>query len=102
MNTNPDEQCLLLKGNLNNKSNMAGATCVAGTAYLTGAPELGVHVTRSSGLYACFVGRCLFFFTFCFGHCVIRYTDTDYSFGISKLFRLYDKLNYKLNDFIIN
>ena len=39
MNTNPDEQCLLLKGNLNNKSNMAGATCVAGTAYRSGAPE---------------------------------------------------------------
>ena len=38
MNNNPDEQCLLLKGNLNKKSNMAGATCVAGIAYRSGAP----------------------------------------------------------------
>ena len=32
----------------------------------------GVRVTRSLGLYVCFVDRCLSFFTFfSFGHCVI-------------------------------
>jgi hypothetical protein len=28
----------------------------------------GVRVTRSLGLYVCFVDRCLFFCTFSFGH----------------------------------
>jgi hypothetical protein len=32
---------------------------------------IGVRVTRSLVLYVCFVDRCLFFCTFCFGHCVV-------------------------------
>ena len=44
-------------------------------------------VTRSLVLYVCFVDRCLSFCTFSFGHCVLlRFTDSDYSFGIFKLF----------------
>jgi hypothetical protein len=49
----------------------------------------GVHVTRSLVLYVCFVDRCLFFCTF---HSAIvlsvllRYMDSDYPFGIFKLF----------------
>ncbi len=31
----------------------------------------GVRVTRSLVLYVCFVGRCLSFWTFNFGHCVV-------------------------------
>ena len=31
----------------------------------------GVRVTRSLVLYVCFVDRCLFFCTFCFGQCVV-------------------------------
>ena len=47
----------------------------------------GVRVTRSLGLCICFVDRCLSFCTFSFGHFVLlRYTDSDYPFGIFKLF----------------
>jgi hypothetical protein len=66
----------------------------------------GVRVTRSLVLCVCFVDRCLSFYTFYFGHCVVssssiyrfwlplwnllvivlsvllRYTDSDYPFGI--------------------
>jgi hypothetical protein len=49
----------------------------------------GVRVTRSFVLYVCFVDRCLLFCTF-FGAIVLsvllRYTDSDYPFGIFKLF----------------
>jgi hypothetical protein len=31
----------------------------------------GVRITRSLGLYACFVDRCLSFCTFSFGHCAV-------------------------------
>jgi hypothetical protein len=31
----------------------------------------GVRVTQSLVLYVCFVGRCLSFCTFSFGHCVV-------------------------------
>ena len=47
------------------------------------------HVTRSLVLYVCFVDHCLSFCTFSVGHCVVyffRYTDSDYPFGIFKLF----------------
>jgi hypothetical protein len=44
-----------------------------------------VRVTRSFVLCVCFVGRCLFFCTFSFGH-LLRSTDSDYHFGIFKLF----------------
>ena len=52
----------------------------------------GVRVTRSLVLCVCFVDRCLSFYTFSFGHCMsvyLRYTDSDYSFGIFKLFLLF-------------
>jgi hypothetical protein len=48
----------------------------------------GVRVTRSLVLYVCFVDNCL---SFCPFHLaivlsVLRITDSDYSFGIYKLF----------------
>ena len=65
----------------------------------------GIRVTRSLVLCVCFVDRCLSFCTFSFGHCVVcpfvlfllvivlsvlfRYTDSDYPFGIFKLFLQY-------------
>ena len=51
----------------------------------------GVRVTRSLVLYVCFVDRYLSFCTFSFGHCVFCSSliyDSDYSFGIFKLFLL--------------
>ena len=64
----------------------------AGTAYPSEAHEFtpvfsGVRVTRSIVICVCIVGRC--FCTFSFGHCVLRYTDSDYPFGIFKLFLQY-------------
>jgi hypothetical protein len=41
----------------------------------------GVRVTRSLVLCECFLDRCLSFYPF-----VLRFTDSDYSFGIFKLF----------------
>jgi hypothetical protein len=68
-------------------------TSGAGTAYPSGAPEFtpgfsGVRVTRSLVLCVCFVDRCWSFCTFSFGHCIVllRYMDSDYPFGIFKLF----------------
>jgi hypothetical protein len=51
----------------------------------------GVRFTRSLVLCICFVNRCLSFCTFSCGHClsVLRFTDSDYSFGIFKLFLFY-------------
>jgi len=47
----------------------------------------GVRVTLSLVLCVCFVDRYLSFCTFSFGNCVLRrYTDSDYPFGIFKLF----------------
>jgi hypothetical protein len=50
----------------------------------------GVRVTRSLVLYVCFVDCCLFFCTFLLAIVlsVLRYTDSDYPFGIFKLFFL--------------
>jgi hypothetical protein len=50
-----------------------GVTNGGGTAYPPGAHEFtpgfsGVRATRSLVLYECFVGRCLSFCTFSFGH----------------------------------
>jgi len=45
----------------------------------------GVRVTRSLALCVCFVDRCLSFCIFSFG---LRLTDSDYPFGILKLFLL--------------
>jgi hypothetical protein len=68
-------------------------TSGAGTAYPSGAPEFtpgfsGVRVTRSLVLCVCFVDRCWSFCTFSFGHCIVllRYMDSDYPFGIFKIF----------------
>jgi hypothetical protein len=47
----------------------------------------GVRVTRSLVLCVCFVDRCLSFCAFSFGHCVVC-SDSDYPFGIFKLFLL--------------
>ena len=75
-----------------NTNNTTGTTSGAGTAYPSGTPEFtpgGVRVTRSLVLYVYFVVRCLSFCTFSFGHCVVCYssiTDSDYPFGIFKLF----------------
>jgi len=49
----------------------------------------GVRVTRSLDLYVCFVDRCLSFCTFFLAivlSVLLRYTDSDYTFGIFKLF----------------
>ena len=46
----------------------------------------GVRVTRFLVLYLWFVHRCLSFYPFSFGHCVLCYTDSDCPFGIFKLF----------------
>ena len=45
----------------------------------------GVRVTRSLVLYVCFVDRCLSFCTFSLAivlSVLLRYTDSDYLFGI--------------------
>ena len=41
----------------------------------------GVHVTRSLVLCVCFVDRCLSFYTFSFGHCVV-YSSSIYGFWL--------------------
>jgi hypothetical protein len=49
----------------------------------------GVCVTLSLDLYVCFVDRCLSFCTFVLAivlSVLLRYTDSDYPFGIFKLF----------------
>ena len=51
-------------------------TSGTGTAHPSGAHEFrpifsGVHATRSLVLYVCFVDRCLSFYLFSFGHCVV-------------------------------
>jgi hypothetical protein len=49
----------------------------------------GVSVTRSLVLCVCFVNRCLSFCTFLLANVLsvlLRYTDSDYPFGIFKLF----------------
>ena len=70
------------------------ATCGPRTAYPSGAPELppvfsGVCVTRSFALYVCFVDRYCSFVLFRLVivlSVLLRYTDSDYPFGIFKLF----------------
>jgi hypothetical protein len=55
----------------------------------------GVRVTRSLVLCVCFVDRFLYFY---FGHnvlSVLRYTDSDYPFGIFKLFLTMEKIRGK-------
>ena len=69
---------------------MTGATCGAGTfpEHLSSYPDFsGVRVTRSLVLCACFVDHCLVFvlFPLAIVLSVLRYTDSDYPFGIFKL-----------------
>ena len=56
--------------------------------HLSSPPGFGwVRVPRSLVLCICFVDCCLPLCLFCFGDCVLlRFTDSDYSFGIVKLF----------------
>jgi hypothetical protein len=82
----------------------------------------GVRVTRSLDLCVCFVDRCLSFCTFSFGHCVVcssvfwslcclffcllvtvlsvllRHTDSNYPFGIFKLFLTAFQWSHKNDD----
>jgi len=68
----------------------------------------GVRVTRSLVLYVCFVDRCLSFKFVLFLLAIVlsvllRYTDSDYPFGIFKLYLSHfidPKHNFK--DFIMN
>jgi hypothetical protein len=60
----------------------------------------GVRVTQCLVLYVCFVDRCLSFCTFSFFLAIVmsvllRYTDSDYPFGIFKLFLLLGIFSYK-------
>jgi hypothetical protein len=72
---------------------MASKAFWAGTANPSGAPEFtpvfsGVRVTRSLVLYLCIVGHCLSFCTFLLAivlSVLLRYTDSDFPFGIFKL-----------------
>ena len=55
--------------------------------HLTSPPVFsGVRVTRSLDLSVCFVDRCLSVCTFSFLFVLLRFTDSDYPFGILKLF----------------
>ena len=70
-----------------------GVTSGVGTAYPSGASEfnpvfIGVRVTHSLVLCVCFVDRCLSFSPFSFGQLSVlrQSTDSDYPFGIFKLF----------------
>ena len=72
--------------------NTTGATSGAGTAYPSGAPEFtvgfnGDRVARSIIVFVMFYRSLFVFLPFSVGHCVlyVRFTDTDYPFGISKL-----------------
>ena len=67
------------------------ATSCADTAYPSWAPEfipdLSGHHVRSLALCVCFVDRCLYFFNWplcCY--VLLWFTDSDYPFGIFKLF----------------
>ena len=93
---------------------MMGVTSRAGTAYPSGAPEFtpvfsGVRVTRSLVLYVCFVDRCLSFKFVLFLLAIVlsvllRYTDSDYPFGIFKLYLISHFIDPKHNfkAFILN
>jgi hypothetical protein len=76
--------------------NTTGATSGAETAKPYEAPEFtpvfsGVRVTRSFVLCLCFVDHCLSFVPFLLAivlPILLRYMDSDYLFGIFKLFLL--------------
>ena len=51
----------------------------------------GVRVTLSLVLCECFVDRCVYFCLFSFVLSVLRFTNSDYTFGIFKLFLLYNE-----------
>jgi hypothetical protein len=55
--------------------------------HMSSPPVFGVaRVTRSLVLCVCFVDRCLYFCTFFGGYVILRFTDSDYTFDIFKLF----------------
>ena len=58
----------------------------------------GVRVTRSFVLCVCFVNRCLSFCPFLLAIVlsVLRFTNSDYPFGIFKLFEFFDQTNMKI------
>ena len=63
-------------------------TSGAGSAYPSGSPDFtpcfsGIRFTRSLVLCVCFVDHCLSFWPLC---CLLGFTDSDYLFGIFKLF----------------
>jgi hypothetical protein len=71
-----------------NTSNTTGATCGAGTDYLSGAPAFnGVRVARSLGVCVMFCrslfDNFLFVIVLSF---LLRFAASDYSFGIFKPF----------------
>jgi hypothetical protein len=71
--------------------NTTGVTSGEGTAYPFGAPMFtsgfsGVRVTRSLVLCVCFVDRYLSFFLANVLSVLLRFMDSDYPFGIVKLF----------------
>ena len=67
-----------------------GATSGAGTVYPTGAPPVFCEVRVTRSLALCVVDCCFSFCTFSVGANVLcdllRYTDSNYPFGIFKLF----------------
>ena len=83
-----------LKGILTRLAPLVEQTLLILPEHLSSPPVFsGVCVTRSLVLCVCFVDRCLSFCPFCFGHCVqivlLRFTDSDYPFGIFQLFCKY-------------
>jgi hypothetical protein len=84
-----NSNCHLFCNTFSNVQRFTGATSGAGTAYppehLSSSPVFsGVRVTQSLILCACFVDRCLHFWHIVLS--VFRYMDSDYPFGIFKLF----------------
>ena len=83
-----------------------GATSGAGTAYPSGPPPVfsGVCVTRYLVLCVCFVDRCLSFYTFSLGIMlsVLRFTDSDYLFGIFKPFLQIQMWYHSIKSICIN
>jgi len=62
----------------------------------------GVRVTRSLVLCVCFVDRCPFvlFILVIVLSVLLRYTDSDYPFGIFKLFFHGGQISFLLGDFL--
>ena len=61
----------------------------------------GVRVTRSLGLYVCFVDRCLSFCTFSFSHCVVC-SSSIYGFWFFGIFKLFLRTGWLLRNIYIS